>query len=108
MTVAKAPVKITIAFGLALLLPGCVAYGPCGIRECGGDSATSAEVRQLLHQQPALGVGGSIDVRTYGGVVYLYGLVDTEMERSLAQSMAREAHGAVRVVNLLGVQNGSR
>jgi osmotically-inducible protein OsmY len=38
-------------------------------------------------------------------VVYLYGQVDTDLERQLAESVAREAAGGARVVDSIAVSN---
>jgi len=48
-----------------------------------------------------------IDVQTLDRVVYLYGLVDTDLERQLAESVARTAPGVVRVVDSIGLNNVS-
>jgi osmotically-inducible protein OsmY len=84
---------------------GCAGIPACDTPACKDDAAISAEVRSLLHAQPALNPT-SLDVQTRDRVVYLYGLVDTELERRSAEAVALGAHGAVRVVNLMGVNNG--
>lgn len=92
---------------LASVLPGCAVYQKCGRSGCPGDAELTAEVRALLSRYPTL-APDSVDVRTWDHVVYLYGLVNTEYERRLAESLALEAAHARGVVNLLGVNNGSR
>jgi osmotically-inducible protein OsmY len=89
------------------VLAGCAVYQKCGSSGCPGDAEVTAEVRARLSRYPAL-APGLVDVRTWDHVVYLYGLVNTEYERRLAESTALEAAHAQRVVNLLGVQNGGR
>jgi osmotically-inducible protein OsmY len=66
---------------------------------------TEAQVRSQLTAYAGLGPPDRIEVRTMDHVVYLYGLVDTEMERELAQSIAVGAAGGDRVVSLVGVSN---
>jgi len=44
-------------------------------------------------------------VQTIGGVVYLYGLVDTNPERATIESLARGIGGVKRVVNSIEVRN---
>ena len=88
-------------------MSGCAVYRKCGSAGCPGDTAVTAEVRALLSRYPAL-APGLVDVHTWDHVVYLFGLVNTEMERRLAEAVATEASGAQRVVNLIGVSNGNR
>jgi osmotically-inducible protein OsmY len=84
---------------------GCASQAVCGTPACQEDAAITAEVRSLLNAHPALGPN-SLDVKTRNHVVYLYGLVDTEMELRLAAQVAQGAKGATQVVNLLGLNNG--
>jgi osmotically-inducible protein OsmY len=91
-------------------LSGCAAYAgyrKCGFDGCPGDADTTREVRALFHEHPALEPPNLIDVQTVNNVVYLYGLVDTDMERQMAESVAREAHGITQVINMIGL-SGNR
>ena len=90
---------------LVATLSGCAAYRQCGFRGCPGDADITREVRSLLLEHPALRSSGAIDVQTWDHVVYLYGIVDTEMERRLLESVARTAPGVTQVVNLVGISN---
>jgi osmotically-inducible protein OsmY len=95
---------------LSTALPGCSvlhAYRACGLRGCADDAAVSAGVRELLQQHPALQPPNLIDVQTIDGVVYLYGLVDTDMQKRLAESVAAQARGAKRVVDSIGLRDGA-
>jgi osmotically-inducible protein OsmY len=47
-----------------------------------------------------------LTVRTLDHVVYLSGVVDTDFERQMAESVALEAKGVARVVNSIGVSGG--
>ncbi len=92
-------------------LAGCAAvatYEKCGRAGCRGDAAITAEVRRLYRQHPAIEAPNLIDVQTLDGVVYLYGTVDTDMQRELATSVALEAGGVTRVVNAIGINNQGR
>ncbi len=89
---------------------GCAAiaaYRKCGGAGCPGDAAITADVRRLFQQHPSLQPPNQVDVQTIDHVVYLYGLVDTDMERQLAGSVAREAAGVSKVVNTVGLNNNS-
>jgi osmotically-inducible protein OsmY len=46
-------------------------------------------------------------VQTRDHIVYLYGLVDTALERDMAESVALGTPGVVKVVNSIGI-SGNR
>jgi osmotically-inducible protein OsmY len=91
---------------LAGALPGCAAYTKCGFNGCPGDAEITAQVRALLRQHPALEPPNLLDVQTLDHVVYLNGVVDTDLERQMAESVAHEAKGVKRVVNSIGLSGG--
>jgi osmotically-inducible protein OsmY len=91
----------------AVALSGCTALDKCGLAGCGGDAQITAEVNALFEQHPALAPPNLLRVQTLDHVVYLYGLVDTELERQLAAAVAAEPPGVSRVVNSIGL-NGNR
>src|ERR1700681_1512068 len=87
----------------AAFLPACAAYKKCGFGGCPGDAAITAEVRALFDQHPALEPPNLLHVQTVDHVVYLSGLVDTDLERQMAESVAHEAAGVTKVVNSIGL-----
>ncbi len=99
----------TRAFAFALIaagaVSGCATYRKCGFEGCPGDAKITAEVRALLDQHPALEGSNTVYVQTLDHAVYLSGLVDTPFQRRTAQSVALQAPGVVRVVNMIGVSN---
>jgi osmotically-inducible protein OsmY len=91
------------------LLPGCALYDgyeKCGFAGCSDDQRITRDVRALLNQHPALEPPNLIQVQTLDHVVYLNGLVDTDLERQMAESVAIEAQGVARVINSIGLSNG--
>jgi osmotically-inducible protein OsmY len=80
-------------------LPACAVYRKCGLAGCPGDAAITAAVRARFTQHAALQPPNLIHVQTLDHVVYLTGQVDTELERSMAESVAREVAGVKRVTN---------
>ena len=96
-----------LAFSLVLMgaLAGCAVYRKCGFEGCPGDAQITAAVRAMLQQYPALGPPNLLWVQTLNQVVYLTGQVNTELERQIAESAARAAPGAARVVNTIAVSN---
>ena len=93
---------------LLACLTGCTTYRHCGLRGCPGDDAITARVAAQLQHYPALQAPNSVRVQTLDHVVYLYGLVDTDLERQLAESVAVEAAGGARVVDSIAVNNLGR
>lgn len=92
---------------LAVTLSGCAAYNKCGFEGCPGDAKITAEVRALFQQHPILEPPNLLTVQTLNHVVYLYGLVDTDYEREIAEMVALQAPGAANVVNSIGI-SGNR
>ncbi len=91
---------------LAGALPGCAAYKKCGLAGCPGDAEITAEVRALFDQHPVLEPPNLLDVRTLDHVVYLNGVVDTDTQRLMAESVAHQAKGVAKVVNSIGLSGG--
>src|ERR1700677_288553 len=88
---------------------GC-AFRMCNLDEmrfsgCAGDAAITSDVRALFNQHPALDAPNLINVQTYDHAVYLYGLVDTDWERQLPESVAFNAPSVARVVNSIAIDN---
>jgi osmotically-inducible protein OsmY len=99
------------ALAAALILSGsvegCAAFDKCGFGGCPGDAKITADVQWLFEQHPALEPPNLLSVQTLDRVVYLNGLVDTDLERQLAESVAHEAPGVAKVVNSIGI-SGNR
>lgn len=92
---------------LAMALAGCAAIQKCGTGGCPGDAEITARVQALFKQHPELEPPNLLDVQTLDHVVYLYGLVDTDYEREMAESVALQAGGVTQVVNSIGL-SGNR
>jgi len=90
---------LALAIVLTGALPGCALVRKCGFSGCPGDAQITAQVRALISQHPALEPPNLVHVQSLDHVVYLTGQVDTELERSMAESVAREVAGVTRVVN---------
>jgi osmotically-inducible protein OsmY len=96
-----------LAFAAILAcVSGCAAYRKCGFDGCPGDAEISAKVRALFEQHPALEPPNLLTVQTLDHVVYLYGVVDTDFERLMAESVALQAPGVTKVVNSIGISGG--
>ncbi len=90
------------------LVAACAPHGQCGFAGCPGDAQITADVRALFDRHPELGPSGLLTVQTHGGVVYLYGVVNTDLVRQQAEAIALQARNAKKVVNSLGVINAGR
>ncbi len=105
----RRPIRLyALAFivGAAGALPGCAAFTKCGFGGCPGDAEITAQVRALFDQHPVLEPPNLLQVQTLDHVVYLDGVVDTDFERQIAESVAHEAKGVARVVNSIGLSGG--
>jgi osmotically-inducible protein OsmY len=92
---------------LTAVLSGCAAIRKCGFEGCPGDAKITADVKALFQQHPVLEPPNLLTVQTLDHVVYLYGLVDTDYEREIAEMVALQAPGVARVVNSIGI-SGNR
>jgi osmotically-inducible protein OsmY len=99
-----------IAIVWLAVLPGCAVYQTyekCGFGGCADDQRITRDVQALFHQHPALEPPNLIEVQTLDHVVYLNGLVDTDLERQMAESVAAGAKGVRRVINSIGLSGGA-
>ena len=94
---------LMFAIAITGALPGCATERTCGAAGCSGDAKITSNVQALIDQHPDLGPPNSINVQTLDHVVYLNGLVSTGLQRDIAESVARETTGVVRVENLIAV-----
>jgi BON domain len=91
-------------FSLSSALAGCSSYGKCASGACGGDAAITINVQARLDQHPELGAPHSIEVQTIDRVVYLNGSVNDGLERGIAESVALQTPGVLKIVNSIAVQ----
>jgi osmotically-inducible protein OsmY len=90
---------------LAAALSGCATFNKCGFHGCPGDAGLTARVEAQIQQYPALEAPNSVRAQALDHVVYLYGLVDTDLERELAESVATAAAGGARIVDSIAVND---
>jgi hypothetical protein len=91
-------------FSLSSALAACSSYGKCANSACGGDAAITMHVQSLLDQHAELGAPHSIEVQTRDRVVFLNGFVSDGLERGIAESVALQSPGVLKVVNAITVQ----
>jgi osmotically-inducible protein OsmY len=89
-------------------LGACATYRKCGFAGCPGDANITAGVRSRIAQYPSLEAPNSVRVETYDHIVYLYGQVNTELERATADSVALSVPGVARVINSISLDDVGR
>ena len=98
-----------LVFALLLAaLSGCAAYQKCGVGGCPGDAEITAAVQAAYGQHADLQPPNMINVQTINRVVYLYGLVATDLQRQIAESVAQQVPNVAKVVNSIGVSGNGR
>jgi osmotically-inducible protein OsmY len=98
-----------VVFALELVLAGglsaCSAlqtYEKCGAG-CPGDAQVTTQVTDALRNRPAIEFW-NVNAQCLDGVVYLYGIVDTYLERSVIEQISVDASGGKKVVNSIAVR----
>jgi osmotically-inducible protein OsmY len=97
-----------LALTLIGALCGCAAYEKCGFGGCPGDTQLAAAVRTAFEAHPELEPPNLLKVQSVDHVIYLYGLVDTDFQRQMAESVAHQAPGVAKVINSIGLSGNSR
>jgi osmotically-inducible protein OsmY len=87
----------------ALVLSGglsaCASIQKCGAEGCPDDRRITASIEALITQHPAIEAPNIVRVNTIDHVVYLYGQVETELQRATAESLAHQVPGVRKVVD---------
>jgi osmotically-inducible protein OsmY len=87
------------ALGLSGGLSGCASIQKCGFRGCPDDQRITASIEGLIKQHPAIEAPNIVRVNTIDHVVYLYGQVETELQRATAESLAHQVPGVRKVID---------
>jgi osmotically-inducible protein OsmY len=94
---------VTSAVILGGALTGCATYGKCNSDACQNDASISADVQALFDKHAELQPPNLVTVSTINGIVYLDGMVATDLQRATAESVALKATGVAMVVNDIAV-----
>ncbi|HTV98340.1 MAG TPA: BON domain-containing protein [Steroidobacteraceae bacterium] len=92
-------------FILVAAMSGCATQVACTGSGCTPDEETTAAVNAALSSHADLGPPNHIQVSTSNHVVYLTGLVDSRLQRSMAASVAAKTDGVARVINAIDTSN---
>jgi osmotically-inducible protein OsmY len=93
---------------LAAALSGCAGFGRCSPENCATDAKITGDVNDMFSQHTEFGPPGTIRVQTINGVVYLNGLVNSDMERQTAEALVLKMPNVKDVVNSLSPRANSR
>jgi osmotically-inducible protein OsmY len=85
-------------------LSSCASLRGCGAADCQGDRKITSDVEHLIDGTPALLGSVPITVQTIHGVVYLNGLVETDLQRYMAENIAKQAPKVAMIINDVAVQ----
>jgi osmotically-inducible protein OsmY len=102
--------RLRLAVLGSLCLAACslsTTYGKCGFSGCPGDAEIGAHVRALLYARPEL-ASADLAVQALDHVVYLRGLVDTDLQRAEVVARVRALPGVRDVVDGIAVRNHTR
>ena len=86
-----------------LSLTGCAAHHKCEANACADDAAITAKIQAALYANAAI-AAWEIQVQTINHTVYLYGLVDTNVQRAFIDETAHETEGVEKVVNSISIR----
>jgi len=93
---------------LVAALSGCAVFEKCSPENCATDAKITADVGDMLGAHSEFGPPGTIQVQTVNGVVYLNGLVNSDMERQNAETLVMRIPNVKDVVNSLSSRSNAR
>lgn len=103
------PILFAAALATCSFLQGCVfvdTHHKCG-GQCSGDKQVTDQIRTILFQRPDI-MSNDIEVQTLDGVVYLHGLIDTDVQRQTILDAVNSVPGVVRVIDSLALRGSFR
>jgi osmotically-inducible protein OsmY len=84
-------------------LGGCAAHQKCEGNACADDKAITATIEAALRANAAIATW-DIQVQTINHTVYLYGIVDTNVQRAFIEETAHKTEGVAKVVNSISIK----
>ena len=108
MTIHSRLLSLTLACLFTAGLSGCVGFGKCDPENCANDAKITADVRAMVKDHRELGAPAAFHIQTINGIVYLNGIVDTDLERRSFESLVMQLPNVKDVVNSLDIRNTGR
>jgi osmotically-inducible protein OsmY len=99
---------VALGLLLACVLPGCSVFPKCSPENCAIDAQIKQDVDALFAEHTELGPPGTIRVQSINKVVYLNGLVNSDLERQNAEALAYQIPNVKDVVNSITPRSNSR
>jgi osmotically-inducible protein OsmY len=99
---------LALSWVLAAVLAGCSVFPKCSPENCAMDTQIKQDVDAVFAQHTELGPPGTIRVQSINKVVYLNGLVNSDLERQSAESLALGVPNVKEVVNSIAPRANSR
>jgi osmotically-inducible protein OsmY len=93
---------------LACILPGCAVFPKCSPENCAIDTQIKQDVDALFAEHAEFGPPGTIRVQSINKVVYLNGMVNSDLERQNAEALAYQIPNVKDVVNSIVPRANSR
>lgn len=90
--------QVSVALLLTAAIPVCAIAGPTDVR-------ITSDIKTSYEESTTLRAPNDLHVQTIHQIVYLTGLVDTGLQRQMAETIARDIPGVVRVVDSVAVNN---
>ena len=103
MFARKHLLAVAIAVLAAPAFSGCAAQHKCAANACADDKAITARIEAALRANAAIATW-DIQVQTINHTVYLYGLVDTNVQRAFIDETAHKTQGVEKVVNSISIR----
>ena len=101
--------SLTLSLLMAGILPGCSVFPKCSPENCAVDAQIKQDVDAVFAEHTELGPPGTIRVQSINKVVYLHGLVNSDLERQNAEALALRVPNVKDVVNSIAPRsNGAR
>ncbi len=88
---------------MSIALAACSTAPSCPSGGCEGDALIKQRVDQMIYDNKAI-EPFSITVQAKNGTVYLYGIVDTQLQKRVLEEEAAKIPGVKAVVNSISVR----
>ena len=99
---------LALSFLLVAALQGCAVFPKCSPENCDADAEIKRNVEAVFAEHTELGAPGTIRVQSINKVVYLNGLVNSDLERQSAEALALQVPNVKDVVNSITPRSNSR
>jgi osmotically-inducible protein OsmY len=100
--------SLALSLLLSAALAGCAVFPKCSPENCDADAEIKRDVEAVFAAHAEFGAPGTIRVQAINKVVYLNGLVNSDLERQTAEALALQVPNVKDVVNSITPRSNSR